>query len=44
MRPHSFENVQQRISSQSASEIKLTQADFVRLNKAFFAEIKAKFT
>jgi len=26
------------------SEIKLTQADFVRFNKAFFAEIEAKFT
>ena len=26
------------------SEIKLTQADFARLCKAFFAEIQAKFT
>ena len=26
------------------SEIKLAQADFVRLNKALFAEIEAKFT
>jgi hypothetical protein len=26
------------------SEIKLTQADFVRLDKSFFAEIEAKFT